>query len=65
MSYATEYIIHWTGAICLTLAAFAGICTMIWAGNHYGNQLAKQCIQRGGNWVVVNQTTDKWECHQK
>jgi hypothetical protein len=63
MSYEREYIVHWVGAILLVLSIGAVIVAMIVAGNTYGNQLGKKCIQNKGSWVLKDAYRNLYECH--
>lgn len=60
-----EYKIHWLGVIGAILAIFAGISLLTWTSNTYGNQLAKQCIAKQGNWVLTDRQYSKYECQFK
>lgn len=57
-----DYILNWLGAALVVLVAFAGIIGIMYVSSHYGNQLAKDCLKSGKEWVVRDSYHNQYEC---
>ncbi len=50
------------GWALIILAVGASVTGMIYAGNTYGNLVAKRCIEKGGEWRLVDNRYSNYEC---